>query len=164
MGLAGLGKTVPRSMASYLPLLQDPFLCTVSISFSALRPPVRVICQGGLPLPPMPNYSSSQHLFSSKVITSLACLPTLEAPRAETTLPWSPQCPAAAGSLAWPGLLCKHFPLVPLGAGLTVLSLCPKEVGPIVSSCSRRGAQLRPLRNRGLPQPQGVARLSPEIT
>lgn len=52
MGLAGLGKTVPRSMASYLPLLQDPFLCTVSTSFSALRPPVRVICQGGLPLPP----------------------------------------------------------------------------------------------------------------
>ena len=107
-------------MASYLLLLQNPFLCTVSTSFSALRPPVRVICQGGLPLPPMPNYSSSQHLFSSKVITSLACLPTLEALRAETTLPWSPQCPAAAGSLAWPGLLCKHFPLVPLGAGIIV--------------------------------------------
>ena len=129
-GFAGLGRTALRSMASYLLLLQNPFLCTVSTSFSALRPPVRVICQGGLPLPPMPNYSSSQHLFSSKVITSLACLPTLEAPRAETTLPWSPQCPAAAGSLAWPGLLCKHFPLVPLGAGLTVPSLCPEEVGP----------------------------------
>lgn len=150
-------------MAGYLLLLQDPFLCTVSTSFSALRPPVRVTCQGGLALPPMPNYSSSQHLFSSKVITSLACLPTLEAPRAETTLPWSPQCPAAAGSLPWPGLLCKHFPLVPLGAGLTVLSLCPKEARPLCQQLQQEGCSAPALEEPRAPQPQGVTRLSPEI-
>lgn len=58
-------------MAGYLLLLQDPFLCTVWASFSALRPPVRVTCQGGLPLPPRPNYFSSQHLFSGDHILGM---------------------------------------------------------------------------------------------
>lgn len=123
---------------------------------------------------PTPIYSSSQH--TSLAITSPVHLPRPGGPEGRghaglvSSVPIG--CRGRGGlrgaglqrgetGLAWPRLLCKYLPRVPLGAGLIVLNLCPRRPCLAPSTWSRGVLSSGPGETT-VPQPQRAAGLSPE--